>query len=611
MSTAHQNATVDRADALAPASPQECLHFLKTLPSAPSRLGIALFFGLFTVTVVMMNLVSQVLGRVVDIIQGVELPVLGTGRSAMVGALIIIAVGYLVEVTGRTLGRYLVTSTTRRLSVDLRTSALDSTLGAPVPAVMELGTGNIITRLSKDIDTVVMTSSMMGDRLVLTLFMLPLTAVMMVFIHPAYALLFIAVSCLLYPFIRGTMRDIPAVANEVSSVEAYRNNVLLDTIRALETLRQFTLKDWAHTRMERYSWDTVQAWGNKVPLINRIVGQGALAFAVLLLGTVAMSVPMVMAGWLTQGQATAAVLLVMRLEVHVFNILFFAGEIQHSVTSLGRAVALATLEDAASTGAKQKGKNAKHKDTPRLTHAPTITIKNLSYNYPGGAPVLRDVSLTLTAGTTTALVGTSGAGKSTLASLVAGLQYPTQGSISLDDIDTATVPNTWITEHVALITQEVHLFSGSLRNDLLLAKPGASDEELWAALHTVGLDEHSRWLPQGLDTLIGAGHEEIGAEAEQQLSLARMILRQPPVLIMDEATSEAGSEHAEVLEHAAKAVTEGRTALVVAHRLDQAREADRIIVMEQGQIVEDGTHGELIALNGRYAQAYAQWEHGR
>ena len=117
----------DRADALAPASPQECLRFLKSLPSAPSRLGIVLFFGLFTVTVIMMNLVSQVLGRVVDIVQGVELPVLGTGRTAMVGALIVIAVGFLVEVTGRTLGRYLVTSTTRRLSVDLRTSALDST----------------------------------------------------------------------------------------------------------------------------------------------------------------------------------------------------------------------------------------------------------------------------------------------------------------------------------------------------------------------------------------------------------------------------------------------------------------------------------------------------
>ena len=593
----------DRADALAPASPRECLRFLKTLPNAPSRLGIALFFGLFSITVIMMNLVSQVLGRVVDIIQGVEVPVLGTGRAAMVSALVIIAVGYLVEVTGRTVGRFLVTSTTRRLSVDLRTSALDSTLGAPVPTVMELGTGNIITRLSKDIDTVVMTISMMGDRLVLTLFMLPLTALMMIFIHPAYALLFIAVSCLLYPFIRGTMRDIPAVANEVSSVEAYRNNVLLDTIRALETLRQFSLKDWALARMERYSWDTVQAWGDKVPLINRILGQGALAFAVLLLGSVLMSVPMVMWEWLTPGEATAAVLLVMRLEVHVFNILFFAGEIQHSVTSLGRAVALAALESSAGT--------KELKDTPRLTSAPAITIENLSYSYPGGAPVLDDVSLTLTAGTTTALVGTSGAGKSTLAALVAGLQYPTEGTISLDGIDTATVPNTWITEHVALITQEVHLFSGTLREDLLLAKPDASDEELWQALNTVGLDEQSRWLPQGLDTKIGAGNEEIGAEAEQQLSLARMILRQPPVLIMDEATSEAGSEHAEVLESAAKAVTRDRTALVVAHRLDQAREADRIIVMEQGQIVEDGTHAELMDLGGRYASAYAQWEHGK
>lgn len=587
------------ADALAPASARESWQFLRTLPSAPSKAKLAVVFGIFTLTIVMMNLGSQVLGRLVDIIQGGEVPVIGSGRNAMIAALWIIAACLIVEVSGRALGGYLINARTRRLAVDLRTAALDSVLRAPVPRVMELGTGNVITRLSKDIDTVVTAVAMMGERLAVTIFILPLTFLTMAFIHPAYLLLCMLAVAVMYPFIKGTIRDIPAVANAVSTVEARRNNVLLDTIRALETLRIFRLDGWATRRMENYSWNTVQAWGNKVPLINRIIGQGSIAFGVLLLGSLSMSVPMVAWGWLTQGQATAAVLLIMRLEMHVFNILFFAGEIQHSATSLGRAVALALL-----------GADVPTKEVAPLEQAPAVHIDGVSYSYPGGAKVLDGISLTLAAGTTTALVGTSGAGKSTLAALVAGLQYPTAGSIRLDDVDTATVPNTWVTEHVALITQEVHLFSGTLREDLLLARPHASDAELWAALHEVGLTEDSRWLPDGLDTRIGAGNEEMGAEAAQQISLARMVLRQPPVLIMDEATSEAGSEHAAVLEEAARAVTRGRTCLVVAHRLDQAREADRIIVMEQGEIVEDGDHASLMARGGRYAKAYAQWEHG-
>lgn len=583
-----------------PADPKQSWRFLRALPSAPRAGWLWAVFIIFLVTTALMTLGSQVLGRLVDIIRGAGVPVIGSGPEGMTLGLGVVAASLVVEALGRAWGGFLIQSRARRLAVELRGRALDAVLRAPVPRIMELGTGNVITRLSKDIDNVVMAVSMMGERLAITLFLLPVTLVSMVLIHPAYLLLFALAVAVMFPFVRGTIRDIPATANEVSAEEARRNNVLLDTIRSLETLRQFRLGGWARDRMSARSWDTVQAWGNKVPLVNRIVGQGSTAFGILLFGALLMSVPMVQHGWVTTGEAAAAVLLVNRMEIPVFNILFFSGEIQHALTCLGRAVALATLGDGEPEG-----------DVPALDSSPEIRIEGLGYAYPGGEPVLRHIDLTLAPGTTTALVGTSGAGKSTLAALVAGLQYPTAGRILVGGVDTATVPNTWVTEHVALVTQEVHLFSGTLRADLHMAAPDADDAALLAALTTVGLAPGTaawdRWLPQGLDTLIGAGNEEVGPEVAQQISLARMVLRQPPVLIMDEATSEAGSEHAQVLETAARAVARGRTTLVVAHRLDQAREADRIIVMEQGEIVEDGNHDSLMALGKRYARAYQQW----
>ena len=157
------------------------------------------------------------------------------------------------------------------------------------------------------------------------------------------------------------------------------------------------------------------------------------------------------------------------------------------------------------------------------------------------------------------------------------------------------------------MSQDVHVFHGTLREDLSLAIDEASDADLWRALARVGAKEWAKLLPKGLDTEVGEKGTKLSAEQGQQLALARIVLQDPAILIMDEATADEGSSGARVLERAALEVARGRTTVIVAHRLSQAREADRIFVMDDGKVVESGSHDELVALDGRYAELWSAW----
>jgi ATP-binding cassette subfamily C protein len=235
-----------------------------------------------------------------------------------------------------------------------------------------------------------------------------------------------------------------------------------------------------------------------------------------------------------------------------------------------------------------------------------VTVIGLGHAYEPGRPVLRDVDLTLARGERVALIGASGAGKTTLAKLIAGVHSATTGTVRL-----AVPGRNGTGGPVALITQETHVFAGPMADDLRLAGPDATEDDLREALARVGALGWAEALPEGLLTVVGEGGHRLTAAQVQQLALARLILADPPIAVLDEATAEAGSAGARVLEQSAERAIEGRTALVVAHRLTQAATADRVVVMDGGRIVESGAHDELRAAGGPYSVLWEAWSDAR
>ena len=222
----------------------------------------------------------------------------------------------------------------------------------------------------------------------------------------------------------------------------------------------------------------------------------------------------------------------------------------------------------------------------------------------GGVEVIHDVSFRAEAGQMVALVGSSGAGKSTIASLLSRLYDVDAGAVRIGDVDVRDLSFEAIRATLGMVTQDGHLFHDSIRNNLLLAKVGATEDELWSALTRARLRELIESLPAGLDTVVGERGYRLSGGERQRLTIARLLLAHPRVVILDEATASLDSTSEAAVTAALGEALEGRTALVIAHRLSTVRAADQIVVLEDGRVVEQGKHAELLELDGRYAELY-------
>jgi ATP-binding cassette subfamily B protein len=237
----------------------------------------------------------------------------------------------------------------------------------------------------------------------------------------------------------------------------------------------------------------------------------------------------------------------------------------------------------------------------------TIDFQDVTFGYDPKTPVISGVNLRIAAGETVAFVGPTGAGKSTLAKLVTRFYDPGRGRVLIDGHDLRLVTLASLRRQLGVVPQEPFLFATTIRENLAFARPEAADDEIWAAVRQVGLAEVIDRMPDGLDTIVHERGQTLSSGERQLLALARAFLAQPRVLVLDEATSNLDLQSEARIEAALDVLLEARTAVLIAHRLSTAMKADRIAVVDEGRLAEVGSHDELVALGGRYAEMYATW----
>ena len=546
--------------------------------------------GLHAVAAITGLAAPRLIGGLVEDVQN------GTTASKINQVILMIAVFIVTQSLLTRWARFKSFALGEQVLAELREDFVDNALALPIGTVERAGTGDLLSRTSRDVDSLSRTVRFAVPETIVAFVTVLFTVGAMLLVGAWVLLPLFAMVPVLWVSTRWYLRRAKDGYLRENAAYAQLTSSLAETVegaRTVEALRRYDDRVRRTDRDIRGSYDAERYTLHLRTVWFPVVEVGYL---VPIVGTLLFGGWLHINGHVSLGAVTAGVLYANQLIDPVDRLLSWIDELQSGGASLARLLGINDVPDDRTPSGKSPA-------------GEVVEARDVRFSYVEGRDVLHGVDLIVQPGERVAMVGPSGAGKSTLGRLVAGIHPPRTGSVSVGGVEMTELPLDDLRQQVALVTQEHHVFVGTLRDNLAMARENASDDELLAALDAVDAKEWAEALPDGLNTRVGSGQVALTPAQAQQLALARLVLADPHTLVLDEATSLIDPRAARHLESSLAAVLEGRTVIAIAHRLYTAHDADRVAVVEDGRITELGSHDELVARQGSYAALWQSW-HG-